>query len=50
MHGKLVCLLLHTFNKKDKVSGSESNRPGLNRALNELKVGDTLVVWKLDGG
>ena len=33
---------------EDKVSGSKSDRPGLNRALNELRVGDTLVVWKLD--
>lgn len=33
---------------EDKVSGSKSDRPGLNKALDELRAGDTLVVWKLD--
>lgn len=32
----------------DKVSGSRMARPGLDAALKELKVGDCLVVWKLD--
>jgi len=32
----------------DKVSGSKSERPGLNACLNELKKGDILLVWRLD--
>jgi DNA invertase Pin-like site-specific DNA recombinase len=32
----------------DKVSGSRSERPGLAQALEMLRDGDTLVVWKLD--
>jgi DNA invertase Pin-like site-specific DNA recombinase len=32
----------------DKVSGSRSERPGLTQALEILRDGDTLVVWKLD--
>lgn len=32
----------------DKVSGSKTNRPGLDKCLKELKDGDTLVVWRLD--
>jgi DNA invertase Pin-like site-specific DNA recombinase len=32
----------------DKVSGSRSERPGLSQALEMLRDGDTLVVWKLD--
>lgn len=31
-----------------KISGKVDQRPGLKRALNCLKAGDTLVVWKLD--
>lgn len=30
------------------VSGSKRDRPGLNAALDFLREGDTLVVWKLD--
>jgi len=33
---------------KDQMSGSRHNRPGLQLALNDLRKGDTLVVWKLD--
>ena len=33
---------------EDKVSGSRSERPGLAKALEMLREGDTLVVWKLD--
>ena len=33
---------------EDKVSGSKTERPGLSRALEDLRSGDTLVVWKLD--
>lgn len=33
---------------EDKVSGSRAERPGLNNALELLREGDTLVVWKLD--
>lgn len=32
----------------DKVSGTKSDRPGLNKALAYLREGDTLVVWRLD--
>jgi DNA invertase Pin-like site-specific DNA recombinase len=32
----------------DKLSGSRSDRPGLTQALEFLRDGDTLVVWKLD--
>jgi DNA invertase Pin-like site-specific DNA recombinase len=30
------------------VSGSTSERPGLNLCLNHLREGDVLTVWKLD--
>jgi DNA invertase Pin-like site-specific DNA recombinase len=33
---------------EDKVSGNRVERPGLNRLLEILREGDTLVVWKLD--
>ena len=32
----------------DKISGSHSERAGLAKALEMLRDGDTLVVWKLD--
>ena len=32
----------------DKISGSRADRPGLAQALQILREGDTLVVWKLD--
>ena len=32
----------------DKVSGSKTARPGLEQCLQELKKGDTLIVWRLD--
>ena len=32
----------------DKTSGSKDERVGLDKALEFLKDGDTLVVWKLD--
>ena len=32
----------------DIISGVKSHRPGLDGALNYLREGDTLVVWKLD--
>ena len=32
----------------DKISGSKSERPGLHDAMNHLRAGDTLVVWRLD--
>lgn len=33
---------------EDKVSGTRVDRPGLAKALEILRDGDTLVVWKLD--
>lgn len=32
----------------DKISGSKSERPGLQEALDYLRTGDSLVVWRLD--
>ena len=32
----------------DTVSGSVTDRPGLAQALSHLRIGDTLVVWRLD--
>ena len=32
----------------DKISGSVSERPGLDRVENRLRKGDVLVVWRLD--
>ena|SRR5471030_1951660 len=32
----------------DKVSGTRADRPGLGKAQEMLREGDTLVVWKLD--
>lgn len=32
----------------DKIGGSRMNRPGLEKTLEMLREGDTLVVWKLD--
>ncbi len=33
---------------EDRESGAKTERPGLARALEALRPGDTLVVWKLD--
>lgn len=33
---------------KEKVSGKSKDRPELNNLLSQLRVGDTVVVWKLD--
>ena len=32
----------------DKTSGAKSSRPGLDRCLETLEPGDTLIVWRLD--
>jgi DNA invertase Pin-like site-specific DNA recombinase len=32
----------------EKASGAKSDRPELNAALDYIRAGDTLVVWKLD--
>jgi DNA invertase Pin-like site-specific DNA recombinase len=32
----------------DKASGALASRPGLDKALEQLRQGDTLVVWRLD--
>ena len=32
----------------DKISGSKAARPGLDECLQQLKAGDTLLVWRLD--
>jgi DNA invertase Pin-like site-specific DNA recombinase len=33
---------------RDKVSGTKTERPGLQEALDFLRKGDSLVVWRLD--
>ena len=33
---------------EDHISGAASSRPGMNRAMEFLRKGDTLVVWRLD--
>lgn len=33
---------------EDRTSGSRAERPGLAKAMDALREGDTLVVWKLD--
>ena len=33
---------------EDLISGSSTERPGLTQALNALREGDTLVLWRLD--
>jgi DNA invertase Pin-like site-specific DNA recombinase len=33
---------------QDQISGTKTNRPGLDMALEVLRKNDTLVVWKLD--
>lgn len=33
---------------EDAISGTRAKRPGLAKALDQLRDGDTLVVWKLD--
>ena len=33
---------------EDTISGTRADRPGLGKALEMLREGDTLVVWKLD--
>ena len=38
------CERIHT----DTASGAKTERPGLSKALQECRTGDTLVVWKLD--
>ena len=32
----------------DKITGTKSERPGLEQALTHLREGDTFVVWRLD--
>ncbi|MCY7286829.1 MAG: recombinase family protein [Cryobacterium sp.] len=32
----------------DTISGTRTDRPGLTKALEQLRPGDTFVVWKLD--
>ena len=33
---------------QDKASGTQADREGLEKALEYMREGDTLVVWKLD--
>ncbi len=33
---------------EDTISGTRAERPGLTKALEMLRSGDTLVIWKLD--
>ncbi|HEX7770958.1 MAG TPA: recombinase family protein, partial [Pyrinomonadaceae bacterium] len=32
----------------DKVSGIKAERPGLNKLLESMRSGDTVIIWKLD--
>lgn len=32
----------------DKISGNKADRPGLQKCLDALSTGDTLIVWRLD--
>src|SRR5437870_5325449 len=32
----------------DKISSAKAERPGLKQGLDQLRAGDTLVVWRLD--
>lgn len=41
---KIECNKIFT----DKMSGARSDRPGLDEAMNFMREGDTLIVWKLD--
>ncbi len=41
---KAECWRIYT----DQVSGAKTERPGLAKALDALREGDTLVVWRLD--
>ena len=41
---KLGCLHIYS----ETVSGAAKKRPELDKAINELRPGDTLVVWRLD--
>jgi DNA invertase Pin-like site-specific DNA recombinase len=41
---KAECFRIFT----DTMSGAKADRPGLSEALNYLREGDTLVVWRLD--
>lgn len=38
------CAAIH----EDSASGASRSRPGLSRAIEDLRAGDTLVVWRLD--
>ena len=33
---------------REKVSGANRDRPQFQRMLDQIRVGDTIVVWKLD--
>ena len=33
---------------EDQLSGLKADRPGLQNALDQLREGDTFIVWKLD--
>ncbi len=55
MHGQNIDLqtdsLKHAGCEKifsDQITGTKEKRPGLDRALNILRKGDVLVVWRLD--
>ena len=32
----------------DEISGSKTERPGLNKLFDKMRSGDTLIVWRLD--
>jgi DNA invertase Pin-like site-specific DNA recombinase len=41
---KAGCVLIH----QEIVSGAKAERPVLNEMLTNLRVGDILIIWKLD--
>src|SRR5699024_6238102 len=45
--GSIKCIWLRK-DINDHISGSKSKRPGLDKAIEYARSGDTIVVWRLD--
>src|SRR3546814_15260418 len=45
---RTATLFPYTTLFRSKASGAKANRPGLAEALEFVRAGDTLVIWKLD--